>query len=93
MWTAVIGYTAGGLVALLQVPQLWSVWRTKDAQGVSKASVALHTVNGTLWIVYGTLLEQPPIVLANAFYLASNVGLLYACWKFGGATTLPTTEA
>ena len=77
MFTILVGYVAGALVSLLQVPQVLHVRRTQDVSGLSTPSLVLHIVNGGLWLVYGSFLEQPPIVIANSFYLCSNLVLIY----------------
>ena len=77
MITVVVGYLAGALVALLQIPQVLQVRRTRDVSGLSTPSLVLHVVNGGLWLVYGSFLGEAPIVIANSFYLSSNLVLMY----------------
>ena len=75
MWASIVGYTAGTMVAMLQLPQVWDVCRNNAT--VSKSSLAVHSVNGILWLVYGGMLNEYPILMANSVYVASNVVLLY----------------
>lgn len=75
MWTSIVGYTAGTMVAMLQFPQVWEVYHHQST--VSKSSLAVHSVNGILWLVYGSLLNAYPILMANSVYVASNLVLLY----------------
>lgn len=87
LWTTVLGYTAGALVAVLQLPQVVTVCRRGNANGVSRPSIGLHTINGAIWITYGLLLGETPIVMANAFYLGSNLIILrYSLLRTGPAT-------
>lgn len=66
MWTSIVGYTAGTMVAMLQFPQVWEVYHHPSL-----------AVNGILWLVYGSLLNAYPILMANSVYVASNLVLLY----------------
>ena len=45
--------------------------------GLSTPSLMLHVVNGGLWLMYGSFLGEAPIVIANTFYLSSNLVLMY----------------
>ena len=75
MLTSIVGYTAGTMVAILQFPQVWDVYHKHTT--VSNLSLAVHCTNGILWLIYGTLINQSPILMANSVYLLSNVVLIY----------------
>ncbi len=94
--TSVIGYAAGALVGLLQLPQVHQTYRTKDVSGVSTASLALHLINGIMWWIYGLLLGEYPILMANTLYVAANLYLVRCVflWRHPPADPLqlpPTT--
>lgn len=71
-----VGYLAGAMVAALQIPQVLQVRRTGNIAALSPASLLLHLVTGCLWMLYGVLLAEIPIILANAVYTCSNTYLL-----------------
>ena len=75
MWTSIVGYTAGTMVAILQFPQVWDVYHKKTT--VSNLSLAVHSTNGILWLVYGSMLNESPILMANSIYFLSNIVLIY----------------
>lgn len=87
LWTTVLGYTAGALVAVLQIPQVVTVCRRGNANGVSRPSISLHTINSAMWITYGLLLGETPIVMANVFYLGANLIIL----RYSVLRTRPAT--
>lgn len=92
-WTTVLGYTAGVLVAVLQLPQVVEVCRRGNANGVSRSSIGLHTLDGAIWMTYGFLLGETPIVMANAFYLGANLIILrYSLLRTGPATVDAGTQ-
>lgn len=60
-----------GLVATLFttssfVPQVWRTWTTRDVSGISLPTYAIITVGLALWLVYGLLKDDLPLIVANA---------------------------
>lgn len=80
MLTSIVGYTAGSIVAIMQFPLVWDVYHKRTT--VSKLSLAVHSTNGILWIMYGSMLNESPIIMANTIYLLSNMVLVYCnIWR------------
>ncbi len=61
-----IGSLAAILTTVSFVPQAWRTWRTRDVSGISLAMYAVFTVGVGLWLVYGLLLGEMPLIAANA---------------------------
>lgn len=78
----VIGYSSALLVSLLNLPQAVKIYRQRSADGISMATIALHLGNSLLWLLYGSLLGQLPIILANCSYLLTNVAMLALKLRF-----------
>jgi MtN3 and saliva related transmembrane protein len=72
-----IGYIAGTLTTLAFVPQVVRTWRQRSADHFSLAMLVAFNVGVGLWLVYGVLLHEPPIVLFNAITLALALFLLW----------------
>ena len=68
--TDLLGYVAAALTTLSFVPQAVLTVRTRNVAGISLGMYAAFTVGVALWLVYGLVLEQWPIVVANALTLA-----------------------
>jgi MtN3 and saliva related transmembrane protein len=64
-----LGMVAGTLTTIAFLPQLFKVWRSKSAQDISMTWLVTFSVGIFLWLVYGLLLKQPPIIVANAITL------------------------
>lgn len=66
--------TLGLLAAVLTtgsfVPQALLTLRTRDVSGISLGMYSAFTLGVALWMVYGVILREWPIVLANAVTLA-----------------------
>jgi MtN3 and saliva related transmembrane protein len=64
-----LGITAGTLTTIAFLPQLFKVWRSKSAKDISMTWLVTFSSGVLLWLIYGLLLRQLPIVLANAVTL------------------------
>lgn len=73
-----VGYAAATLTTLSFVPQAWLTLRTRDVSGISLGMYSAFTAGVALWLVYGWLLGEWPIVVANAVTLALAAIILYA---------------
>ena len=64
----------GSLAALATttsfVPQAWKVIRTRDTGALSAGMYALRTLAILLWLSYGLLLGQWPLIVTNSICLA-----------------------
>lgn len=48
------------------VPQVWTTWKTKDVSGISLPTYLIITIGLFLWLVYGVLKGDMPLMVANA---------------------------
>ena len=64
-----VGYVAAILTTTAFVPQALKSWRTRDLSGVSLTMYSLFTVGVALWLIYGVILGEWPIIMANAITL------------------------
>jgi MtN3 and saliva related transmembrane protein len=64
-----LGYCAASLTTLSFLPQALLTLRTRDVSGISLGMYSAFTLGVALWLVYGLVLGQWPIVVANALTL------------------------
>lgn len=64
-----IGTLAAILSTLNQFPQAVKVYRTQDTHSISLAMYCIVEVAITLWLVYGIMLNDFPLILANSLSL------------------------
>lgn len=76
--TLCIGSIAATCTTLAFVPQVVQSWRTRDLSGVSLPMYMIFTTGVLLWLIYGVLNNDWPVIIANAVtaVLASAVLLL-----------------
>jgi MtN3 and saliva related transmembrane protein len=62
---SIVGFLATACSVSSFVPQAWKVIRTRDMTGVSTRMYAITVVGFSLWLTYGLLLWQWPLILTN----------------------------
>jgi len=67
-----LGYVAGMVTVASFLPQVVRAWRTRQTRDLSLASLALLITAGSMWILYGALSRDWPVVATNG----GMVGLL-----------------
>lgn len=72
-----IGFIAGICVTVAVIPQIITVWKTKKVQNVSITMFGILTFGILLWIIYGVLQNDLPIIITNSISLTLNVVMLY----------------
>ncbi len=76
MGITLLGMIAGTLTTIAFLPQLFKVWRSKSAKDISLTWLVTFSSGVLLWLIYGLLLGQLPIVLANAVTLGLTCVIL-----------------
>lgn len=69
---SVIGLIAGIFTALSLLPQLVKMLAEKKYDGISPGMLLILLVGLALWIVYGILKTDWPIILTNSFSFLVN---------------------
>lgn len=63
--TQVIGSIAAILTTVAFVPQAYYSFKTRDLSGISLPMYSTFTLGVAFWLVYGLLLHDWPIIIAN----------------------------
>lgn len=80
---AAIGTLAGFLTTIAFVPQVLRVWRSRSARDLSLHAFATFTAGVALWLAYGILRNEAPIIVWNAITLALAATILGMKLRFG----------
>jgi len=78
----IIGTIAGILTSISMVPQLVKVIKNKDVENISWRMITTLLCGVSLWVVYGILKTEWPIILSNAFSVLVNATLLFSYFKY-----------
>ena len=78
-----IGLAGGTLTTLAFVPQVLKTWRTRQTRDISLGMWLALCAGILLWLVYGALLGDLPLVAANTvtLVLAGSVLLMKLRYK------------
>ena len=71
-----LGMLAGALTTFAAVPQLLKTWNTRHARDLSLWQLVILITGIALWLWYGLMVKDKPLILANAFSLVCYLGLL-----------------
>jgi MtN3 and saliva related transmembrane protein len=72
-----VGFAAAVLTTIAFLPQVIKVWRTRSTHDISLITFSMLCVGITLWMVYGLLTGDMPLITANAVTLALAGIILY----------------
>jgi MtN3 and saliva related transmembrane protein len=64
-----LGLLAATLTTIAFVPQVVKTWRTRSTHDISLGMFAILVAGMTAWLIYGALIGDLPLVLANAVTL------------------------
>ena len=64
-----LGYIAGTLTTLAFLPQALKAFRTKSTKDISLAMWLLLCTGVICWLIYGILIGEGPVIVANAVTL------------------------
>ena len=65
----ILGMAAGALTTISFVPQVIKIYKMKDAKELSLATFAIFSCGVFLWLVYGIIIREWPVILANGITL------------------------
>jgi MtN3 and saliva related transmembrane protein len=70
-----VGLAAAALTTGSFFPQVYHIWRTRDAESISALMYIIFATGVAMWFAYGLAIHSPSVVIANAttFVLALTV--------------------
>ena len=78
-----LGLTAGFCTTIAFIPQVLKTWRTRSAKDLSLAMFVIYLMGILLWLLYGVLLGDIAIMLANAATSVLAASVLYFKLRYG----------
>ena len=77
-YITIIGLAAAALGGFSLFPQLLKVLKTKSTKDLSLGMTTLFCTSIFLWLVYGILMKNSPIIIANFFgFIEALIILLF----------------
>lgn len=78
----VLGLAAGSFTTMSFLPQVIKTWRSRSAKDLSLGMFSLFCVGVVLWLVYGIMVRDIPVVAANFVTLVLAATLLFFKLRF-----------
>ncbi len=78
----IIGLVAAFLTTISLFPQIIKVWKTKSVKDISVGMFLLMCGSVSIWLIYGVLLNDLPIIASNALVFAQAITMLTFKKKF-----------
>lgn len=75
--TTFIGATAAVFTTISFLPQVFRVVKTRHTKDLSLWMYFILTTGVFLWLVYGILLHNPPIIIANGITFIFTLAILF----------------
>ena len=72
-----LGLTAGALTTAAFLPQVIKTWKTRSAKDLSLGMFSLFCLGVALWLVYGIVVKDVPVIAANLITLMLASTLLF----------------
>jgi len=73
----IIGLMAGFCTTVAFLPQVMKTWRTKSAKDLSLGMYLIFCTGVGLWLTYGIMIGDLPIILTNIVTLFLALSILY----------------
>jgi len=78
----ILGIIAGVLTSISMLPQLIKVLKEKNAENLSWIMLTILILGLGLWVWYGVLKDDIPIIISNSFAVAINLILFASYWIY-----------
>ncbi len=82
MNATLIGLVAGLLTSVASIPQVVKTYKSRHARDLSIWQPLLLSAGVALWLIYGMLIQDIPLILANITPLVCNLALAVMKWWF-----------
>ena len=73
-----LGYIAGFLTTIAFLPQVIKVWHTKSTKDISIWMFLIFTTGVLLWLIYGLMIINYSLIIANTITLILSISILIA---------------
>jgi MtN3 and saliva related transmembrane protein len=83
-WVEILGLTAAACTTISFVPQVIKTYKMKSGSGISMGMYLIFLTGVLLWLVYGLIIHNWPIILANIITLLLGLSVVIMVRVYGG---------
>lgn len=73
---SLIGISAACMTTISFVPQVYAILKSKNTSGISVTMYSIFTFGVFLWVIYGFIIEDMPVFVANLITLILTLSVL-----------------
>jgi MtN3 and saliva related transmembrane protein len=81
-YTQILGLVAGACTTIAFLPQVLKTWKSKTAKDLSLGMFSFFCFGVLLWLIYGIMMRDIPVVIANLCTLVLASTLLFFKLRF-----------
>ncbi|MDX1544863.1 MAG: SemiSWEET transporter [Christiangramia sp.] len=78
----ILGLVAGVCTTIAVIPQIKKAWKTKKVKDVSPGMFGILMLGVGLWVVYGIMQNDLPIIATNGVSLGLNSVMMYLMIRY-----------
>jgi MtN3 and saliva related transmembrane protein len=78
----ILGLLAGSLTTIAFVPQVIKTYQSRSAKDLSLGMFTIFCSGTALWLSYGLVIGDLPVIVANAMTLALSAVLIFFKFRF-----------
>ena len=83
-WVDRATYLVAIIEPIITIPQVYAIWSTRNASGVSILSWSGYWLFGIIWLYYGIIHRDKAIITYNVLYLITEALILAGALLYGG---------
>ena len=77
-----IGYIAALFTTFSLLPQIIRIWKLKEARDISIFLPFMSSAGSALWFIYGIMIDEMPVIVANGVSLLFALAVLFVTLKY-----------
>ncbi len=79
----ILGFIAAACTTIAFLPQAVKTWRDKQTKDLSLPMFLIFSLGIALWLIYGFLILNWPLIIANSITFVLSGTILYHKIKYG----------
>jgi MtN3 and saliva related transmembrane protein len=82
MMKDLVGYLAAFFTTFALFPQIIRIWKLKEARDISIFLPFMSSAGSALWFIYGIMIDEMPVIVANGVSLLFALTVLFVTLKY-----------
>jgi MtN3 and saliva related transmembrane protein len=74
-YITILGYSAGIFGSIPMLPQIYKSYTSKSTKDISNIFLIFSILSSILWVIYGYLIYDTPLLICSLTYLLLNIYL------------------